>query len=195
MLPKSVSLLLLTIYIRKNKTPQHTFEVLCGSKAHFRSGSYLLSGRRDDLAWQLTQVACQAASPVTHPNGSGGAVGRRRHMVAASPDASSPSLSSVMAMLKAHARWYEPPFLEPVGPGPQHARHPGCASTARSLAAARHLAATCDTWSDFLWAAMAMASPRTSRAGNYSIGSSGSRGTTMWRSPFPPYWLLLRAQG
>jgi len=31
--------------------------------------------------------------------------------------------------------------LEPVGPGPQHARHPGCASTARSLAAARHLAA------------------------------------------------------
>ena len=76
---------------------KHTFEaaVICSAVG--------------DLAWQLTHVACQAASPVTHPDGSGGSVGRRRHLVAASPDASCPSLSSVMAMPNAHARWYEPP--------------------------------------------------------------------------------------
>jgi len=59
--------------------------------------------------WPAAYARCLPVSPVTHPDGSGGSVGRRRHLVSASPDASSPSLSSVMAMPNAHARWYEPP--------------------------------------------------------------------------------------
>ena len=88
----------------KNKTPQPHLEVLCGSKAPFRSGSYV----RDAYCTYRDARACQTARRLPRPTAREAQFGDSATGVAAALDASSPILSFGMAAPVQHAGLYEP---------------------------------------------------------------------------------------